>query len=349
MPVAGKLGRKPFDPSRPKLELRDLFTATPIPPTSADYLSKVKNWPMFMNDQLGCCVEAGQGHALEGFTTYGQGTTVTLTDNDIERLYSAEAGYVPGDASTDQGTNVADALSYWHKTGINGDKIVAYASVDVSNANEVKTAIALFGHLLIGFNVYQSAMNQFNAGQSWDATSSPGELLGGHCVNVGAYEATDKKAVTWGSVQEITDAFWNWTVDGQPVVEEAWVIVTQDWVNKVSQETPTGLSLGAWGAAYAQLTGKPSPFPPDPTPPTPTPVPPAPVPTPVPTPTPTPVPTPTPTPPAPTPVPPTPKPSNMNDALAAVLQALLGTLVHHVNKRELRVFEAWLEANGYES
>lgn len=335
MPTAGKLGRKPYDPSRPKLNLSTLYSATPTPPPSVDYLTGI-SYPVSLNDSLGDCVEAGQNHELQVFTTIGQRKTVTLSDADVEKLYSAEGGYVPGDPSTDQGTVVADALSYWRKTGINGDKIVAYASVNVTDANEVAAAIDEFGPVMIGFNVYQATMDQFNDGKPWDATKSPGELLGGHCVIVGAYDATTKKAVTWGAIQELTDDFWTWKVNGQPVVEEAWVIVTQDWINKVSGTTPTGLDLAAFGAEYAALTGEPNPFPDAPPTPEPTP-------TPVPSP---PDPNPVPVPPGP-PVPPTPTPEppdQVDESLAPLLYKLIRHRWHHITSKDIALMDNWLEA-----
>jgi hypothetical protein len=66
-------------------------------------------------------------------------------------------------------------------------------------------------------------------------------------------------------------------------VEEAWVVVTQDWLQK-NGSTVGGFSLTDLGNDFAAITGQPNPFPgpQPPVPPQPVPVPPAPAPVPVP-------------------------------------------------------------------
>ncbi|GAB2695812.1 hypothetical protein [Kitasatospora kifunensis] len=266
-------GRLPAQPARARLRLGDYLTGSlPTPPASVDWQSRVASWPMFSNDSVGDCTCAAVGHLIEAETTYGQGTTVTVADQDVLTAYEKVSGYNPADPSTDQGAVIQDVLAYWQKTGMAGHKIVAFASVDVSNMTEIKTAINLFGAVDVGFNFPSSAMTQFNAGQEWDVVKgSP--IEGGHCVPVGAYAADGTlMCVTWGAVQKMTAAFWTTYVD------EAWVVITQDWLNAKGLD-PQGLNLYQLGQDYAALTGKPNPIP-------------APAPQPQPTPSPTPAPTP---------------------------------------------------------
>lgn len=271
-------GRLPAQPARPQLRLRDYLTAGAVPPApaTADWLSRVQSWPMYLNDQLGDCTCAAVGHMIQAETTYGQGTTVTVADQDVLTAYEKVGGYNPADPSTDQGAVIQDVLGYWQKTGLAGHKILAYASVDVSNPAEIKAAIDLFGAVDIGFNFPASAMTQFNNGQPWDVVKGS-KIEGGHSAPVGAYGSDGTlTCVTWGAVQKMTAAFWTKYVD------EAWVVITQDWLNAQGLD-PQGLNLYALGQDYAALTGKPNPIP-------------APAPQPQPTPSPTPAPTPTPAP-----------------------------------------------------
>lgn len=266
--IAFHHGRLHAQPARPQLRLRDYLTGTvPTPPPSVDWLSRVASWPVYLNDRIGDCTCAAVGHMIEAFTTYGQGQTVTVTDQDVLTVYEQVTGYNPADPSTDQGAYIQDILGYWAQTGIAGHTILAYASVDVANMTEVQQAIDLFGAVDIGLNFPSSAMDQFNAGQTWDvAAGSP--ILGGHCVPVGEYDADGTlTCVTWGRVQKMTDAFW------QQYVDEAWVVITRDWVNAQGLD-PQGLDLYQLGEDYATLTGQPNPIPaptPPPPPPAPTP------------------------------------------------------------------------------
>ncbi|MFF7881072.1 hypothetical protein ACH40F_07655 [Streptomyces sp. NPDC020794] len=283
-----RLGKLPAQPARPHLKLsavlRDRLAA---PPASADWQADTIQWPMYGNADWGDCVFAEIGHAVNQATFYATGTEVEPTDKDILGAYSKVTGFnpnagPPGNNPTDQGTNVQDAMAFWRKTGIAGHKIVAYASLDVSNLTEIRQAIALFGSISIGFNFPDSAMNQFNNGQPWDVVTGA-TIEGGHCVLAGAYDKNGVGVVTWGAETKMTWRFWHAYVD------EAWVALDEDGLEKAGAYFTGAPSFYALGEEFAALTNEPNPIP-------------APQPTPSPTPQPTPVPTPPPAP-APSPAP----------------------------------------------
>lgn len=262
-----KYGRKPpHDPAtHPRMlvgEALDLVAA----PAIVDRVSHVGDWPMYLNDQLGDCVPAGTAHAEEVWSTYGSGRTVLVTDNNVESFYEAAGGYVPGNPSTDQGCVIQDALGVWRKTGIAGHRITAFAQLDAWNYARLKTALYLFGSVMLGVNFPASAMDQFNAGKPWDVVPNDGGIEGGHCVIL-QYAATGEnyKVITWGAVQEVTETWLG------KYLEEAWVPVSVEWLSAAGVDTD-GLDVASLNAQYTALTGQPGPFPaPTPVPPTPTP------------------------------------------------------------------------------
>jgi hypothetical protein len=65
----------------------------------------------------GDCVFAGAGHETILWNALA-GITVPITGKENISDYSAVTGYVIGDDSTDQGTDVRTALLYRQKTGI---------------------------------------------------------------------------------------------------------------------------------------------------------------------------------------------------------------------------------------
>lgn len=272
MSITFRAGRLPPHPesTHPRLKLAPFLTGTyPPAPATVDYLSKVHDWPMYGNDRWGDCVWAMIGHTIEAATTYGQGATVKVTDTDVLKGYSDVTGFdpgagPPGDNPTDNGTVIQDALDYWRKTGIGGHKILAFAQVDHTNADEVDAALYLFGHLQVGIRFPASAMDQFNASQPWDLVPHT-SIEGGHAIDMGS----KNEAITWAKRQAFTQAFW------RTYVEEAWVTITPEWINAAGL-APEGLDVAALNAAFTGLTGKPGPFPatPQPTPP-PTPAPPS--------------------------------------------------------------------------
>lgn len=253
----GCFGLLPNDPTRPRLLLTPhLDGVVPPNPAVVDWLSRVTEWPMYGNDRVGDCVLAMIGHLIQLYTTYGQGSTVTVSEQDIIHAYSAITGYVPGDPTTDNGTVIQDALAYWLHTGIAGHKILAYAQVDHTNATEVDAAINLFGAVALGASIPNSAMAQFGAGQPWTVVSPDGGIDGGHAIPAGYYSTAGRetKVVTWARIQDVADAWW------ARYVTEAWIVVAPEWLD-ASGHSPEGIDLHSLGEDFAQLTGKSNPFP----------------------------------------------------------------------------------------
>src|SRR5690348_4996959 len=158
-----RLGKLPAQPARPHLKLsavlRDRLAA---PPASADWQADSIQWPMYANDAVGDCTCAGVGHMVNQLTFYGSGTEQIPTEKSVLGMYSAITGYTPSDPNSDTGAYCQDVLAYWRKTGLERHKIVAYASLDVSNLTEIKQAISLFGTVYVGLNFPDTAMTQFD-------------------------------------------------------------------------------------------------------------------------------------------------------------------------------------------
>lgn len=254
-------GLKPARPGQPRLRLADYVATTPLPtpPPAADWISNVPEWPMYGNDTVGDCGPAGLGHVVESVTTYAQGHTVEVTEQDVIDFYSEVSGYRPGDPSTDVGVVLQDMLGYALKHTFAGHEIVAFAAVDVSNPTEVQIGIDLFDAVITGITLPKSAEDEFNQGLPWDYEKGS-RILGGHCVPVLRYDQTGIDGVTWAAVQRMTKAFW------RRYVAEGWIVITREWADTKGQ-TPTGLDLHALGADFQALTGRPNPFPNAPTPP----------------------------------------------------------------------------------
>jgi len=313
-----KLGRLAphSEATHPRLKLENFLTSgysLTVPPV-VDYLSKVTTWPVSLNDRLGDCTAAAAGHLRESWTAYAQGATTVTTDADILTFYEECSGYIPGRPDTDQGAVMQDCLNIWRKTGLAGDKILAFFQINPSNLAEIKTALYTFGGIYVGVNLPNSALDQFEAGQPWDYNSRlDNRIAGGHCVHLGAIDSSGLMTVTtWGRTQQVTPAWW------AKFTEESWAAATVDWVkNNVS---PEGLDTAALNAEFQALTGQPGPFPVAPTP--------------------TPTPTPTP-PPAPVPV------SVADQALAAAIPASWLNGYHVGNNEQVRkALQSWFAATG---
>lgn len=258
--MAGKLGRLPGRPTQPRLKLAaHLYREVPPTPELVDWLSRVSDWPVYGNDAIGDCTCASAAHKIISWSTYA-GARQQVTTADVIAAYSAVSGYDPRTGANDNGAVMQDVLGHWRKEGIGGHKILGFAQVDVSDYQEVRAALWVFGGLYLGFWVPQSAFDQFRQGQPWDVVAGS-TIRGGHAVNAGITldvegDVLDRfQVVTWGRVQAMTRAFWNRYVD------EAWAVISPEWLDAVGHN-PTGLDLYGLGEELQELTGEPNPFPP---------------------------------------------------------------------------------------
>lgn len=256
-----KLGRLKPPADEKTVKLSPHLNAAAVP-ASADFYSGITYLGMMLNDSLGDCTCAGDGHIVEQQTALGDKQELKVPDSEVLKAYE-HSGYKPGNPNTDQGWTVQAALDYLRTDGMRGQnmvtgaittwKIAAYGELNVKDHNEVKQAVYEFGCLSIGFDVPESAMQQFQEGQPWTVVNgSP--IEGGHCVIVVGYDADYVYVVTWGAVQKMAWAFWDTYVD------QAFAVISKDW------QSNSGLDLTAFGAEFSAMFGGGNPFDPAPSP-----------------------------------------------------------------------------------
>jgi hypothetical protein len=226
-PALLKLGR----PLRPVQDPRTLRFAAylkrslPAAPLKIDYGSKVKDFGMLANDQVGDCTCAGILHMIMLWASQF-GHERHFTDEDAIALYSRLCGYVPGHPETDQGGVEIEILKAWRKSPIAGTEILAFASVDPRNWEHVKLAHWLGGSLYMGIALPLSAQDE----TIWQSTQDVPGGWGGHCTITSAYAekggfgcARYLECVTWGERKKMTPA---WVAK---YCDELWVPITPDW------------------------------------------------------------------------------------------------------------------------
>lgn len=252
--VPGVYGRNAPHPmeTHPRLRL-ETYLNVPATPSEIDWCSKVTNWPIYYNDQLGDCTCACVGHQIQGWTAYA-GSELVVPDESVLGLYEA-MGYVPGDSSTDNGAVIQDVLKYMVSTGIPGganagqQKYSLFAEIsDLSNMATVSQALYLFGSVYLGINVPQSAEDQFQAGQPWSNTGDQ-NILGGHAIPLQKRDSDGNLTIiTWGTTQVMEQSFWD------AYVEEAWVVLTPQWLSSKG-DSPDGLDLATMQSDFQSLYG----------------------------------------------------------------------------------------------
>lgn len=211
-----RFGKHPPKHDYRTLRLKNYLTdALPAPKPAYDALQIVCSklgaessaipalFPMDGNDRLGDCTIAAAAHAItvwDGLV----GKRKVMPEAAVTKLYMHLTG------GLDSGLNELDVLNQWRQKPVDGERILAFAAIDVKNHTQIQQAIELFGGVYLGFQVQQGCQQEFEAHTPW----TPGPLTQeGHAVYAVAHDAQGVTVLTWGSTQKATWAWWDECVD----------------------------------------------------------------------------------------------------------------------------------------
>lgn len=235
----------------PKLALGDYLAAEATPPARVHRGLFRGYTDVLANDTLGDCGEAMVIHGIEGMH-HAAGTAVPpFNAQDAISLYEPVGGYVPGEPSTDQGTDNQTLVDYWTKTGVrcaaDGSVHTILATVWVDPAQEVQSKIAIYemGVLFRSVNLPLSAQGQTRwsvVGDGRTGSSAPGSW-GGHDIPYMAYDEADYDADSWGMWLPVDQAF------DTAYAIQGFAVIAPD-MRRRSGVSPTGLD---WSALLADL------------------------------------------------------------------------------------------------
>ena len=247
--------RRPLS-AAPRLKLKNyLLRSMPSPPSAYGYMrqARAEVQQMYLNDQLGDCVEAAIAHAIGVFGAQN-GARWIFSDAEITAMYSAMGGYVPGNPSTDQGTDIGTALSVWQKTGVagpGGNHVISGSlSVDAADPVEYRTAIWLFENLILGLELPDAWISPFPSasGFVWDVAGAP-DPSNGHCILATNYNPANVYIATWGINGVMTDAalqeYCSASNGG-----ELYTVLSRDIINRARERAPNGF---AWSQLLADF------------------------------------------------------------------------------------------------
>jgi len=235
-----KLGKKEYKSSEKDFKYSKYVNLVKLPtyPNVFGHNAMFKDWGMLGNDIVGDCVFAGADHETMIWTTEGK-KPASFTNACALSDYSKVTGYVSGDPSTDNGTDVREALTYRRKTGIKDSKgkrhkIGAFLLLDQKNLNHILTATYLFSAVGIGLRFPDSAMEQFDQNKPWTVVKGP-EPKEGHYVPIVGYDGKYIYCVTWGKTQAMSIDFF------LKYCDEAWAILSEEFL--VNGKSPEGFDL----------------------------------------------------------------------------------------------------------
>jgi hypothetical protein len=261
-----KLGKLPPIPGRAAVPFRDFVRVVPDHPVADPAPQLV--YPMYRNDEAGCCVAAAVPHTLQTIAAALGLPWQDWSDDELLKLYQTQnPGFHSwadaGNEAVDGGMVIQTCLEYLVAQGT----ILAFGKIDHTDPEEMRAAIYLGLAIITGEELDVAQQNQ----TVWDYKRSAD--WGGHATcSVGYPGSTRQTCVTWGSEVDMTEAFIAHQLD------EAWFVLTQAHVDHAAFRDH--FDLPGFAAAVAQITGGkavvPVPAPQPPPAPGPAPVPPAP-------------------------------------------------------------------------
>lgn len=198
-------------------------------------------WPMFANDEIGCCAVATCGHQSIAWAQ-STGTAEQRpapTEADIRAAYSTISGYPE---TGDVGCVMLDVLKHWRKHGIGPSRIDGFAAVDAHDRADIMHAIHAFGGVALGMNIPEKAMH--DRAWTWRHAAMNGPRFG-HAVDVIGYDGGGVYLVTWGEERHASWAFV------EACADEAWALVSHEWLAPDGR-TPNGIDLAALTEAIAR-------------------------------------------------------------------------------------------------
>jgi len=250
----GKLPARRFD--RPVLFSAVQALPLPTAPRTFGFGRMFDDWGMLGNDQVGDCAFAGSAHETmvwTGIAHRGE-TSAPFDPTTVVADYSALTGYVPGEPNTDLGTDMAQLMDYRRTVGIS-DSTGARHKIDLAVRIDPNRSgffdwepfircVHSFACVGIGFEVPESAEQQFADGKPWDYVGDE-NIVGGHYVpGVGATISNSHVTViTWGKRQVMTRSFF------EAYVDELWVPLSRETLAAAYIEK--GLSIVDWAKVEA--------------------------------------------------------------------------------------------------
>lgn len=238
--------------ARPKLNLADYVEEVKVP--AAVHRSHMEfPWGMLLNDQIGDCGEAMSIHGVEAFHLDAQTPVPPFGDPEAEREYEDVGGYVPGDPSTDQGTDNQTLVDYWRDTGIKDASglrhfIEGSLFIDPQNRQLAKLAIWEFVVLFRALGLPITAQGQ----TYWrlaDGSLRGDAALGSwgyHDIPYLSYDSRRLRNVTWGDEYLV-----DWDFDEAYAVQ-GLIVITHEQTN-LRGVSPSGVNWTKLNQDLAQF------------------------------------------------------------------------------------------------
>lgn len=220
-----KLGKQPALYRKDTKKLKLLLSNSKIDiPDNINWYDDAQ-WPMWLNDKLGCCTQVSVASAIK-LWTYVNSSEINLTDDNIVKNYSDQSGYNPNISGSDNGAVEVDVIRRWINIGYitptGTSKLLDFGYINPRNTNNIKSSICLFGGIYIGISIPNYAMSRYGV---WELESTDNNIIGGHAIYVHGYDKDYLYFNTWGSKWKMS---WNFF---EKYCDESYGLISQEWLS----------------------------------------------------------------------------------------------------------------------
>jgi hypothetical protein len=155
------------------------------------------------NDTVGDCVPTGACNVIQ--TLLARKGIFTAIPNELAlQIYSAVTGYVSGDTSTDNGTDINQFLVWWEDNTIAGYKLQSSTSINPKDENRIRKIIEDKGYVLTVMGLATQQQNE----RLWIGAGTVGSW-GYHCGCFDGFDGEVYNLTTWGQWQPVDRSFFN--------------------------------------------------------------------------------------------------------------------------------------------
>jgi hypothetical protein len=239
-----KFGRRPSISDERTFKLSGYINKENLPaiPSIHNWGKKIKKkkWGTMGNLKAELCTCAAAGHQIMTWTS-NTGKLKRPKDSDIMKAYCDLSNYDPLTDENDEGVEPLKVLKYWRKSGIAGNKIVAFAKLENKSKEELLQSIYLFGGCYVGLDLPKSALRQWNTTKRWTLPrggkkkdAEKGSLFP-HMVLVTGYRKEELRLITWGEEIIMTIDFW------EEYGDESYAVFSETFIKH--DKTPTGVDI----------------------------------------------------------------------------------------------------------
>lgn len=204
------------------------------------------------NGTVGDCVQCAIYRAIQLRRAIVWGEKLALDAAETVALYAEMTGFDPVTGSNDNGTDTADAMSWWATRGVpvrGVEDVVLWTALGAQNVAHLKAALFALGPvqatvaLPIGAQDVATWAGAPGTGADWGAGS-----WGGHRVLLVAYDAEGLTVRTWGQDARMSWPFWSAYALG------ADATYSPGWLDTAGR-SPVGLDMAGTLAELRELGG----------------------------------------------------------------------------------------------